>query len=269
MYIVGITFVFILLKQRRRGRHGRARRVYCIGSNLIGFDDPSRSHACRLAFAAASHSALFTVPGNTPTRTRTRQYTSHTIHFIHVRASPRVAHRRVVVVVDRRRRTSKHIRHVGGVETHPTGGEKRAERADQLSSTRTARHRRRQLPRPMRPTIVHPSRDDRSISIRSDREISSQLNLAVKGSCVRDRCVISIEHGTRGIESMGRRMSESRRSNDLPRGLGCLSRCRASEGDDDDGDDDDGDGARREWGFPCARPCVRRRERRADGRTID
>ena len=214
MYIVGITFVFILLKQRRRGRHGRARRVYCIGSNLIGFDDPSRSHACRLAFAAASHSALFTVPGNTPTRTRTRQYTSHTIHFIHVRASPRVAHRRVVVVVDRRRRTSKHIRHVGGVETHPTGGEKRAERADQLSSTRTARHRRRQLPRPMRPTIVHPSRDDRSISIRSDREISSQLNLAVKGSCVRDRCVISIEHGTRGIESMGRRMSESRRSND-------------------------------------------------------
>jgi len=68
---------------------------------------------------------------------------------------------------------------------------------------------------------------------------------------------------------MGRRMSESRRSNDLPRGLGCLSRCRASEGDDDDGDDDDGDGARREWGFPCARPCVRRRERRADGRTID
>jgi len=166
VYIVGITFVFILLKQRRRGRHARARRVYCIGSNLIGFDDPSRSHACRLAFAAASHSALFTVPGNTPTRTRTRQYTSHTIHFIHFRASPRVAHRRVVVVVDRRRRTSKHIRHVGGVETHPTGGEKRAERADQLSSTRTARHRRRQLPRPMRPTIVHPSRDDRSI--RSD-----------------------------------------------------------------------------------------------------
>jgi len=167
VYIVGITFVFILLKQRRRGRHGRARRVYCIGSNLIGFDDPSRSHACRLAFAAASHSALFTVPGNTPTRTRTRQYTSHTIHFIHCRASSRVAIRRVVVVVDRRRRrTSKHIRHVGGVETHPTGGEKRAERADQLSSTRTARHRRRQLPRPMRPTIVHPSRDDRSI--RSD-----------------------------------------------------------------------------------------------------
>ena len=268
MYIVGITFVFILLKQRRRGRHARARRVYCIGSNLIGFDDPSRSHACRLAFAAASHSALFTVPGNTPTRTRTRQYTSHTIHFIHVRASPRVAHRRVVVVVDRRRRTSKHIRHVGGVETHPTGGEKRAERADQLSSTRTARHRRRQLPRPRARDRAPLSR--RSIDpIRSDREISSQLNLAVKGSCVRDRCVISIEHGTRGIESMGRRMSESRRSNDLPRGLGCLSRCRASEGDDDDGDDDDGDGARREWGFPCARPCVRRRERRADGRTID
>ena len=197
MYIVGITFVFILLKQRRRGRHARARRVYCIGSNLIGFDDPSRSHACRLAFAAASHSALFTVPGNTPTRTRTRQYTSHTIHFIHVRASPRVAHRRVVVVVDRRRRTSKHIRHVGGVETHPTGGEKRAERADQLSSTRTARHRRRQLPRPRARDRAPLSR--RSIDpIRSDREISSQLNLAVKGSCVRDRCVISIEHGTGG-----------------------------------------------------------------------
>ena len=269
MYIVGITFVFILLKQRRRGRHARARRVYCIGSNLIGFDDPSRSHACRLAFAAASHSALFTVPGNTPTRTRTRQYTSHTIHFIHVRASPRVAHRRVVVVVDRRRRrTSKHIRHVGGVETHPTGGEKRAERADQLSSTRTARHRRRQLPRPMRPTIVHPSRDDRSISIRSDREISSQLNLAVKGSCVRDRCVISIEHGTRGIESMGRRMSESRRSNDRAGWAVCrgVARQRATT---TTGRDDDGDGARREWGFPCARPCVRRRERRADGRTID
>jgi len=68
---------------------------------------------------------------------------------------------------------------------------------------------------------------------------------------------------------MGRRMSESRRSNDR---AGCLSRCRASEGDDDDdddGDDDDGDGARREWVFPCARPCVRRRERRADGRTDD
>jgi len=267
VYIVGITFVFILLKQRRRGRHARARRVYCIGSNLIGFDDPSRSHACRLAFAAASHSALFTVPGNTPTRTRTRQYTSHTIHFIHVRASPRVAHRRVVVVVDRRRRTSKHIRHVGGVETHPTGGEKRAERADQLSSTRTARHRRRQLPRPRARDRAPLSR--RSIDpIRSDREISSQLNLAVKGSCVRDRCVISIEHGTRGIESMGRRMSESRRANDrAPRAV-CrgVARQRATT---TTGRDDDGDGARREWGFPCARPCVRRRERRADGRTID
>ena len=265
MYIVGITFVFILLKQRRRGRHARARRVYCIGSNLIGFDDPSRSHACRLAFAAASHSALFTVPGNTPTRTRTRQYTSHTIHFIHVRASPRVAHRRVVVVVDRRRRTSKHIRHVGGVETHPTGGEKRAERADQLSSTRTARHRR-QLPRPRARDRAPLSR--RSIDpIRSDREISSQLNLAVKGSCVRDRCVSSIEHGTRGIESMGRRMSESRRSNDRAGWAVCrgVARQRATT----TGRDDDGDGARREWGFPCARPCVRRRERRADGRTID
>ena len=177
MYIVGITFVFILLKQRRRGRHGRARRVYCIGSNLIGFDDPSRSHACRLAFAAASHSALFTVPGNTPTRTRTRQYTSHTIHFIHVRASPRVAHRRVVVVVDRRRRTSKHIRHVGGVETHPTGGEKRAERADQLSSTRTARHRRRQLPRPR-------ARDRAPLSRRS-----------IEHDPIRSRDIVTIEPG--------------------------------------------------------------------------
>jgi len=268
VYIVGITFVFILLKQRRRGRHARARRVYCIGSNLIGFDDPSRSHACRLAFAAASHSALFTVPGNTPTRTRTRQYTSHTIHFIHFRASPRVAHRRVVVVVDRRRRrTSKHIRHVGGVETHPTGGEKRAERADQLSSTRTARHRRRQLPRPRARDRAPLSRRSIDIDPIRSRDIVTIEPGGERVLCARSMCDIdrTRDPGDRIDGTPNVRIAAFKR----PRGLGCLSRCRASEGDDDDGDDDDGDGARREWGFPCARPCVRRRERRADGRTID
>ena len=266
MYIVGITFVFILLKQRRRGRHARARRVYCIGSNLIGFDDPSRSHACRLAFAAASHSALFTVPGNTPTRTRTRQYTSHTIHFIHVRASPRVAHRRVVVVVDRRRRTSKHIRHVGGVETHPTGGEKRAERADQLSSTRTARHRRRQLPRPRARDRAPLSRRSIDIDPIRSRDIVTIEPGGERVLCARSMCDIdrTRDPGDRIDGTPNVRIAACKR----PRASGCLSRCRASEGDDDDG-------ARRRRrrcasrvGFSvCASVCASQRE--TGGRTDD
>ena len=159
MYIVGITFVFILLKQRRRGRHGRARRVYCIGSNLIGFDDPSRSHACRLAFAAASHSALFTVPGNTPTRTRTRQYTSHTIHFIHVRASSRVAHRR-----HRRRRRSSSSSYL---QTHSPRWWRR-----------NTPHRRRKTRRARRSIVQHSHRSTSSSSTAATTRARSCTPLA-------------------------------------------------------------------------------------------
>ena len=179
MYIVGITFVFILLKQRRRGRHARARRVYCIGSNLIGFDDPSRSHACRLAFAAASHSALFTVPGNTPTRTRTRQYTSHTIHFIHFRASSRVAHRR-----HRRRRRSSSSSYL---QTHSPRWWRR-----------NTPHRRRKTRRARRSIVQHSHRSTSSSTTAATDATDDRAPLSrrsIEHDPIRSRDIVTIEPG--------------------------------------------------------------------------